>query len=57
MCAGVRYHDSFYVFAFGVDPAHRRQVRLQLLVVLHISAAMTFRSVSQRVKLCCSAIS
>lgn len=26
MCAGVQYHDSFYVFGFGVDPAFRRQV-------------------------------
>ena len=55
MCAGVRYHDSFYVFAFGVDPAHRRQVRLWLLLTLHIIAASrvsrriaTCRSVSQQ---------
>jgi hypothetical protein len=38
MCAGVRYHDSFYVFAFGVDPAYRRQVRPQLQLVLRESA-------------------
>jgi hypothetical protein len=46
MCAGVQYHDSFYVFAFGVDPALRRQVWLRLLLVLQISAAATCRSTS-----------
>lgn len=41
MCAGVQYHDSFYVFAFGVDPAHRRQVRPQLLLAYCMCTALT----------------
>lgn len=41
MCAGVQYHDSFYVFAFGVDPAFRRQVHSLISRPLHVCGSFS----------------